>query len=231
MNIVLRSYGKRSLTWFRSSYANVRYPTTSEYVERISSGLVNQVRGKERCSRARLVYDPVIQRDRNDEKKNPEKRERLNISKRSEESRRAGGRWWETRKVQHSSGPSSILRLEKRHIYYSYPELWQNCGNFLGPIRSFDIVNWVNLFNPPRDLRSASRGETSRFDPCPIFCRGYRGDLNPARDLLRVDRRLELDQRVSHVRYQDAISMSRFRCLFPLLAIDPGTGKYRWRTL
>lgn len=96
--------------------------------------------------------------------------------------------------------------------------------NFLGPIRSFDIVNWVNLSNPPRDLRSVSRGETSRFDPCPIFCRGYRGDLNPARDLLRVDRRLELDQRVSHVRYQDAISMSRFRCLFPLLAIDPGTG-------
>lgn len=127
MNIVLQSYGKRSLTWFRSSYAKgVRYPTTSEYVERISSGLVNQVRGKERCSRARLVYDPVIQRDRNDEKKNPEKRERLNISKRSEESRRAGGRWWETRKVQHSSGPSSILRLEKRRIYYSYPELWQN---------------------------------------------------------------------------------------------------------
>lgn len=38
------------------------------------------------------MYDPVIQRDRNDEKKNPEKRERLNISKRSEESRRAGGR-------------------------------------------------------------------------------------------------------------------------------------------
>lgn len=126
MNIVLQSYGKRNLTWFRSSYAKgVRYPTTSEYVERISSGLVNQVRGKERCSRARLVYDPVIQRDRN-EKKNPEKRERLNISKRSEESRRAGGRWWETRKVQHSSGPSSILRLEKRRIYYSYPELWQN---------------------------------------------------------------------------------------------------------
>ena len=33
------------------------------------------------------MYDPVIQRDRNDEKKKPEKRERLNIQ-RAEKSRR-----------------------------------------------------------------------------------------------------------------------------------------------
>lgn len=64
------------------------------------------------------MYGPVIQRDRNDEKKKPEKRERLNISKSREESA----------DVDEKRGKLSVPRFQRpflhsRQIVYSYPKL------------------------------------------------------------------------------------------------------------
>lgn len=110
------------------------------------------------------MYDPVIQRDRNDEKKKPEKRERLNISKSREEPA----------DVDEKRGKLSVPRFQQPFLHTSrrISANGRSCIRIQSydktqfPIQSFDIVKWVNLLDPPRDLRglgeSASRGETWR---------------------------------------------------------------------